>query len=798
MSNNIINHRLLVQSRIKKSFQSDGLSMKDVKNTEDIFKSVTPDFLSNEKMADLVPLSKAEQVEALSDGEFEKAHNDGDIHPNHPDWVWVSSANKGRGDWRKINGRAHKAHGEYRDKFNATFKDADEKILQKIISGEIQGTAHDKQLAKKMLEDRKSSKVKTSEQEYDDASFSDKVAINLKNENPKYSDKSKITFEDNNNGKYKIMYDGEYTKLLISKDKVDEADAKKAGFINDKSDDKLDKKNNNKKISDLKKGDEIAVIKYYKNKQKVEILKSKIQNVNDKTFGVFGHLFDKETGESTTSRGNIKYSIVIPNELKKLIKDKKFNGIEISGENPFDDSNKLSSSEVYYKTLAERFDETGKCKTTDTLIGVYKNNPSKNVEAARAFRKYIMNDLNYIDNNDWQKTLNEYKKLRLNANKEGDKDAYKAYDCAYQAVKDRIAKDAKNKDNDSTKKTTTRDNLVEALKIPSKIFDEDTRKNDYGKWYEAVTAYEQKGASAIGSAIGKTFKKDFYGYLSTRLGEYRSKDGGTAVTIKVAYDTGLRTHINHSQVQTVSRDVRGGLRLSIEFPYDNTTKSLNLSEMNEKELNNLVSALKKIDSFKIADTSKMHGSTISEKTENYVKSVLSKLTNNGSVTRGDKNEPAVKYSGMTAAQANKTLVGKTIKIGDKTAKIMNAFKSSVGSNKVYLEVVDGDDYLGKYMQISLDAVDSGKTKYDNKYFGTKGQKIEISDEKPDKKEVTKESFKEFLDYMQKNIAKKDSNEFLNKEYMFLFTVPKKYRSSAGNVHNRVAATIKKLSDANNW
>lgn len=587
MSNNIINHRLLVQSRIEKSFQSNGLSMKDVKNTEDIFKSVTPDFLGNEKMVDLVPLSKAEQVEALSDGEFEKAHNDGDIHPNHPDWVWVSSANKGRGDWRKINGRAHKAHGEYRDKFNATFKDADEKILQKIVSGEIQGTAHDKQLAKKMLEDRKSGKVKTSEQEYDDASFSDKVAINLKNENPKYSDKSKITFEDNNNGKYKIMYDGEYTKLLISKDKVDEADAKKAGFIKDKSD----------------------------------------------------------------------------------------------------------------------------------------------------------------------------------------------------------------KDNNSTKKATTRDNLVEALKIPSKIFDEDTRKNDYGKWYEAVTAYEQKGASAIGSAIGKTFKKDFNGYLSTRLGEYRSKDGGTAVTIKVDYDTGLRTHINHSQVQMVSRDVRGGLRLLIEFPYDNTTKSLNLSEMNEKELNNLVSALKKIDSFKIADTSKIHGSTISEKTENYVKSVLSKLTNKES----DKKEPAIKYSEMTAAQANKTLVGKTIKIGDKTAKIMNAFKSSVpGSKQVYLEVVDGDDYLGKYMQISLDAVDSGKTKYDNKYFGTKGQKIEISDEKPDKKEVTKESFKEFLDYMQKNIAKKDSDEFLNKEYMFLFTVPKKYRSSAGNVHNRVAATIKKLSDANNW
>jgi hypothetical protein len=185
--------------------------------------------------------------------------------------------------------------------------------------------------------------------------------------------------------------------------------------------------------------------------------------------------------------------------------------------------------------------------------------------------------------------------------------------------------------------------------------------------------------------------------------------------------------------------------------------------------------------------------------DRIAKDTKKKLEADAIAVHSDKKEPAIKYSGMTAAQANKTLVGKTIKIGDKTAKIMNAFKSSVpGSKQVYLEVVDGDDYLGKYMQISLDAVDSGKTKYDNKYFGTKGQKIEISNEKPDKKEVTKESFKEFLNYMQKNIAKKNSDEFMNKEYMFLFTVPKKYRSSAGNVHNRVAATIKKLSDANNW
>ena len=167
-------------------------------------------------------------------------------------------------------------------------------------------------------------------------------------------------------------------------------------------------------------------------------------------------------------------------------------------------------------------------------------------------------------------------------------------------------------------------------------------------------------------------------------------------------------------------------------------------------------------------------------------------------TKQKKNHD-VEYSKMTAAQAQKSLVGKTIKIGGKTAKIMNAFKSSgPGTNKVYVEAVIGGDYLGTYIQLSTEELESGETKWNSKYYGTKGQTIEVGDEEPEKKEVTRESFKEFLDYMWKNISKKDTDEFLNKEYMFMFTVPQKYRSKTGNIHNRVAATIKKLSDVNNW
>ena len=42
--------------------------------------------------------------------ELEKAHKDGDHHPTKP-WVWVSSANGGKGDWRVEGGRSNKKAG---------------------------------------------------------------------------------------------------------------------------------------------------------------------------------------------------------------------------------------------------------------------------------------------------------------------------------------------------------------------------------------------------------------------------------------------------------------------------------------------------------------------------------------------------------------------------------------------------------------------------------------------------------------------------------------------------------------
>ena len=57
-------------------------------------------------------LQEAEEILKAAGTEdlFEKAkHQDGDMHPNGK-WVWVSSANGGKGDWRTKGGRTHTKH----------------------------------------------------------------------------------------------------------------------------------------------------------------------------------------------------------------------------------------------------------------------------------------------------------------------------------------------------------------------------------------------------------------------------------------------------------------------------------------------------------------------------------------------------------------------------------------------------------------------------------------------------------------------------------------------------------------
>lgn len=176
-----------------------------------------------------------ERIEKSFDNEIEKAHKDGDMHPNGK-WVWVSSAAGGKGDWRTINGRAYQKHNaaqgsasggntpedkEYAEKFKKNMKDASDDVLNKVISGKIQGTDRDKRLAKEILDERKSSA--------EGEKYAAKIIDLLKVSSSKYSDIKKVTAFKTDKGNWAIDYDGANTGLIIGKDHLSEAELKAAG-----------------------------------------------------------------------------------------------------------------------------------------------------------------------------------------------------------------------------------------------------------------------------------------------------------------------------------------------------------------------------------------------------------------------------------------------------------------------------------------------------------------------------------------------------------------------------------------
>ena len=198
MKNPILEKRKLVQDRIEKSFDSG--------------------------------INVPEEVE------IEKAHQDGEIHPNGK-WVWVSSANGGKGDWRTRGGRTHNAHTDKEKQFKQNFKNAQDGILQKIIDGKIQAGAHEKKWAQDILDERKK------------GSAGDKAAAKIidlmKISNSKYSDISKVVAFKTDKGNWAMDYDGANTGLIIGKDHLSEAELKAAGV-------KIEGANANKKTDDTK------------------------------------------------------------------------------------------------------------------------------------------------------------------------------------------------------------------------------------------------------------------------------------------------------------------------------------------------------------------------------------------------------------------------------------------------------------------------------------------------------------------------------------------------------------------
>ena len=185
-----------------------------------------------------------ERIEKSFDNEIEKAHKDGDIHPNGK-WVWVSSAAGGKGDWRTINGRAHQKHNAaqgsasktpedkgYAERFKKNFKDASDDVLNKVISGKIQATDADKRLAKEILNERKSYA--------EGEKYAAKIIDLLTTSNSKYTDIKKVVAFKTDKGNWAIDYDGANTGIILNGSKLSEKGLKAAGV-------KIEGANNEKK-----------------------------------------------------------------------------------------------------------------------------------------------------------------------------------------------------------------------------------------------------------------------------------------------------------------------------------------------------------------------------------------------------------------------------------------------------------------------------------------------------------------------------------------------------------------------
>ena len=123
-------------------------------------------------------LSKAEL------DEFEKAkHADGDMHPNGK-WVWRSSANGGKGDWRVASPSKRGGGTKTTSSASSTSKTTT--------------TSSDKKDEKNKF-----------------PSEAKKIMDALKTNNSKYSDSSKVTVEATPKGNWRLYYDGKDTGVTI-------------------------------------------------------------------------------------------------------------------------------------------------------------------------------------------------------------------------------------------------------------------------------------------------------------------------------------------------------------------------------------------------------------------------------------------------------------------------------------------------------------------------------------------------------------------------------------------------------
>ena len=218
------------------------------------------------KLINLINIDSIQEAEDIlkaagTEDLFEKAkHQDGDMHPNGK-WVWVSSANGGKGDWRTKGGRAHTKHSAgggnagtgsttttqqkpntqvvettqkiKRDEdFKKLMRNASDTTLNKIVSGKIKASDRDKKLVQEILDDRKKPTVgDVSKLNAQQKSMVNNVMDKgFRISSNKYNDKSKVELKKTDKGNWRCYYDGRDIGTTINGNLITDSVAKKIGW----------------------------------------------------------------------------------------------------------------------------------------------------------------------------------------------------------------------------------------------------------------------------------------------------------------------------------------------------------------------------------------------------------------------------------------------------------------------------------------------------------------------------------------------------------------------------------------
>lgn len=262
--------------KVMKEFKEGTLKTSAGKKVKSRKQAVAIAMSESERYAEKADLISQINIDSIQEAEdilksagteelFEKAkHQDGDMHPNGK-WVWVSSANGGKGDWRTKGGRTHTKHSAggnagtgsttttqrkpttqvvgtmkkiTSDKeFLDTFRDASDDVLNKIVSGNIQASDREKKLVQQIIDERKKPKVgDVSKLTAQQKSMVDKVMDKgFLMTSSKYNDKSKVELKKTSKGNWRCYYDGRDIGATISGKLISDTAARKIGWYKEET-----------------------------------------------------------------------------------------------------------------------------------------------------------------------------------------------------------------------------------------------------------------------------------------------------------------------------------------------------------------------------------------------------------------------------------------------------------------------------------------------------------------------------------------------------------------------------------